>query len=90
MRRYADLADKAKREDTRAKYLDSRQRFLSQSEELEREIAGLENSRAAHDTPLSGTGLPDDAGFALSGPQKEALEKSKNRLRPASRSCCMA
>lgn len=77
VRRYADLADKAKREDTRAKYLDSRQRFLSQSEELEQEIAGLENSRAAHDTPLSGTGLPDNAGFALSGPQKEALEKIK-------------
>ena len=77
MRRNADLADKAKREDTRAKYLDSRQRFLSQSEELEREITGLENSKAAHDTPLSGTGLPDNAGFALSGPQKEALEKIK-------------
>lgn len=77
VRRYADLADKAKREDTRAKYLDSRQRFLSQSEELEREIAGLENSRAANNTPLSGTGLPDNAGFALSGPQKEALEKIK-------------
>ena len=77
VRRYADLADKAKREDTRAKYLDSRQRFLSQSEELEREIAGLENTRAARDTPLSGSGLPDNAGFALSGPQKEALEKIK-------------
>lgn len=77
VRRYADLADKAKREDTRAKYLDSRQRFLFRSEELEREIVGLENSEAAHDTPLSGTGLPDNAGFALSGPQKEALEKIK-------------
>ncbi len=73
--RYMELADKARKDDTRKKYLEAKARYETQADALSSEIDAL--LADGRDTDSGTVHVPENAGFSLSGIQNTALDEIK-------------